>query len=445
MASKTAKSIENAKAYILGLEVRTGDADTHGARAFHFADLGGMSLNADEARQFSDCVEQLHSAFRGDGLLDKRSVESWFQEAILTAVNLQKESAGPIERRVGQVLRELERKMSVPASTWEVHVPVDGLSLQGLPISFGKVRFRVGDETYRRKIKREVKQVATISPDSPSVKKNFSEAALTAFDENWQGRPVAHLKVKAITSAAAQAKGLKELQATIDVINFFSDILIDTGNGGRVYLPGDTARGKAFSMACQFSHSGACIGNNLNHYLVGAKSAFLLSKETANKLKKFGFGKASAILKKQDKSEWERRILSALQWAGRATSNQIVNEEISEKTGVRREEAFLLYAVALESLIVEGSEITYKFSTRGAHLMGSSHADRKHIRTRLKSLYNLRSKIVHSGLSEISDKELAEMGMYARTAVFRILKNPKLLNFQKWAEFDDWLENKMLR
>ncbi|MBW3637280.1 MAG: hypothetical protein KY445_12600, partial [Armatimonadetes bacterium] len=46
---------------------------------------------------------------------------------------------------------------------------------------------------------------------------------------------------------------------------------------------------------------------------------------------------------------------------------------------------------------------------------------------------------------KIPAKELAEMEMYAKTAVLRILENPKLLNLQKWAEFDEWLENKMLR
>ncbi len=445
MASKTAKSIEVAKAFILNLEVGTGAANSQRAYTYHFAEIGGLSFDSEEARQFFDCVEQLHSAFTSDSFLDKKSVETWFQEAVLRALDLPQESTTSLEKRVNKILRDLEQKMSVPALTWEVHIPVDGLSVQGLPISFGKVLFRVGDETYKRKIKRDLKQGAAISPDTPSVKKDFSDHAMTSFDENWRGRPVAQVKVKAITSAAAQAKGLKELQTTIDVINFFSDVLIDTGNGGRVYLPGDTSRGKAFSMACQFSDTGSCVGNNLSHYRVGAKSAFLLSKETAKKLNAFGFEKASAVLKKQDKSEWEKQILSALQWAGRATSNRIVNEEISEKTGIRREEAFLLYAVALESLIVTGSEITYKFSTRGAHLMGSTHANRKNISKRLKNLYHLRSKIVHDGLSEVSEKELAEMAMYARTAVTRILKNPKLLGFQTRKEFDEWLEDKMLR
>jgi hypothetical protein len=405
-----------------------------------------MSFNSTEARQFFDCVDQLHEAFCGDNLLDRKSVQNWFQESVLKALDLYNESTIPLNKRVSQVMRGLQEKLSVSPSNWEVHIPVDGLSVQGLPIRFGKVLFRVGNETYKRKIKRELKQVAAISPDTPSVKKDYSDHAMTAFEENWRGRPVAQLEVKAITSAAAQAKGLKELQTTIDVINFFSDVLMDTGNGGRVYLPGDTSRGKAFSMAFQFSDTGSCVGNNLHHYTVGAKSAFLLSKGTSKKLNKFGFSKASAILEKQDKSEWEKRILSALQWAGRATSNRIVNEEISEKTGIRREESFLLYAVALESLILKkGSEITYKFSTRGAHLMGSNHGSRRHIQNRLGKLYGLRSDIVHSGFSDITARELAEMGMYARTAVLRILENPKLLKFQKWAEFDEWLEDRMLR
>ena len=265
------------------------------------------------------------------------------------------------------------------------------------------------------------------------------------FDEYWEGKPVAQVKVFAVTSNAAKAKGLKELQSTLDVINFFSDIIGTTGNGGRIYLPGDSSQGNALSMSHKFSDNGNCIATNVQHYMVGAKSAFLLSKETAKQLKKFGFQNASNLLKKTEKTDWDNRILSALQWAGRATSNRIINERISEETGVRREESFLLYAVALESLLLKkSSEVTYKFSTRGAHLISSNLQGRKKTRDRLVELYALRSSIVHSGLTKISHSDLDDMATLARTGVVRVLMNKKLREFEKWAQFDEWLEDKML-
>ncbi len=79
-----------------------------------------------------------------------------------------------------------------------------------------------------------------------------------------------------------------------------------------------------------------------------------------------GLDRTSEMLKKEAPSEFELRILSALQWAGKASVEP------------RREEAFLLFSVSLESLLLERddkSEIAETLALRLAHLISAPEQD----------------------------------------------------------------------
>ena len=74
----------------------------------------------------------------------------------------------------------------------------------------------------------------------------------------------------------------------------------------------------------------------------------------------------------------EQRITSSAQWAGRATVES------------RPEEAFLLFAIALESLILgskEHSELRYRLALRTAYLLSHSPDARRQIHKDIRQLY----------------------------------------------------------
>jgi len=108
-----------------------------------------------------------------------------------------------------------------------------------------------------------------------------------------------------------------------------------------------------------------------------------------------GFSRISELLSKESPTDLEDRILASVQWAGRA------------QVEPRREEAFLLYAIALESLLLGKdvkSEIAYRLAVRCAHIGGGpALEDKKRVVDQIQSLYDLRSKIVHSGNFLVSD------------------------------------------
>jgi hypothetical protein len=141
------------------------------------------------------------------------------------------------------------------------------------------------------------------------------------------------------------------------------------------------------------------------------------------------------MLNKSQRNEIEERIISAMQWAGRATVED------------RNEEAFLLYAIALESLIMErgpSAELNFRLIHRIAHLLGTDFESRKNIRERTKELYKIRSKIVHTGSFEVSDSDLQYMRLFTKECIARILTGKEFETFEQDQQLIDWFDDRLL-
>ena len=125
------------------------------------------------------------------------------------------------------------------------------------------------------------------------------------------------------------------------------------------------------------------------------------------------------------------RVRSSIHWAGRAV-------------GQRPETAFLYRAIALESLILgsgseEKSEITTRLAYAVTHLLGEWR-----IRTRkdtvkdIKSLYSVRSKIVHSGDYEVEIKHQWLLREYIIRCILRILSQRQFDQMRASDDLDEW-------
>jgi hypothetical protein len=124
-----------------------------------------------------------------------------------------------------------------------------------------------------------------------------------------------------------------------------------------------------------------------------------------------------------------------LQWAGRASIEE------------RKEEALLLFIVALESLLLDNAEnqqLRYRFAVRGAHLLGGNLKSKTEICGALKHLYDLRSAVVHSGSTDISDSDRDTARHFAGRAIFRVLATEPFSTMTTEEEFAGWFEDQVL-
>lgn len=145
--------------------------------------------------------------------------------------------------------------------------------------------------------------------------------------------------------------------------------------------------------------------------------------------------KLDGALMRNPRRDIDELLISAVQWAGRATVE------------LRREEAFLLSAVALESIVLpEGDprELSYRLRIRTAHLLGDSVKERDEISTEVNDLYVIRSKIVHKGFCQVTDAERNRMKAVVTQVIFRILRSRTVAKLSSRKEFARWFEAKVL-
>lgn len=317
-------------------------------------------------------------------------------------------------------LRELKTGLLEKPKSWDLILPVDGLAPSGLPITVGKTRFVHVDDAWLSEIKKRAADliVESASPGSASFADKLSQDI-----EVLKGRSVGMLSVTAVDSDAAIQFAKNNLQTTLDAINFFSS---REGIGGWVFLPGDAMPQTELVLA--FCEDGRLTPSFRR---AGPKRMVPLNQLASRK----GFTSVSGILAKDAPSDIEERLLASLQWAGRA------------QVEARREEAFLLYAISLESLLLARetkTELSHRLAVRCAHLGGGTLADKTRIVSNIQALYDIRSKIVHSGNFVINDEDLELIREYAVLTIFIILDTEPFRSMGSVRQLEEWFDNQLL-
>ncbi len=369
--------------------------------------LDTMMLDEPDSSALYGCLLDLHKAVpHGRDAISLRAVELAVHEAILKAFSALQETSLAFDGRLTSALVELRRiLLQAPKQFW-IHLPVAGLVLSELPKKVGSIEFYKGASL-------------------------ISQVPLVAQTQAIAATPYARILVKASDSHAAVEMAVRELRQTCDLLNYFGGVV---GNReARICLPWDA---KAFLAAVGISETEENRLSSFSHQWRGPFIPFslnLLFDEP--RAGHGGFTRALEIISKVTRTSLEDRLLSAIQWAGRATVEE------------RREEAFLLFTVALESLVVSNEDkeqITQRFAIRGAHLIGQHFASRKELYKRLKKLYGLRSAIVHSGSIKVTDADKGTIAYFVRAAIFTMLTLKPFTEMKTVEEFHSWFEDQVL-
>lgn len=137
-----------------------------------------------------------------------------------------------------------------------------------------------------------------------------------------------------------------------------------------------------------------------------------------------GFDRMWHILKMNNPSELQKRLLLAIEWAGQSYN------ELSLPSG------FLKAAIALEILFTHNEKtlinasILSQISEGIALILGNNADDRLRIEKELKRLYSMRSAIAHAGKGDVSEEDLFLIFSYCRNAILTIMTTPSLRDLQ---------------
>jgi hypothetical protein len=396
---------------------------------FSNADEGTISLGAESAEKYRECLSALWEAVSSDEQISLRTVERIFQAAIFEALDIRHKREGDLSVRLQQALQNIESGLTAPLQRFLVFCPINGLALDGLPMRVGNVEFAVfGNE----QLDQFRAAVATHKVDQEQLKIRYDDVEKLGRKKDLFGRVAAAVEVDAIDGGAAESLAIRHLRLAVDVVNFYSDLL--PYNHAHISLPADadTARVVIPKLVVKGTQQ---TNVSINHAWWGRVGELSLTKlwelDTRRKL---GFARLTKLLA-DERNDLEEKIIASIQWAGRATAE------------IRKEEAFVLYAIALESMVLADqnpSELTYRLKVRTAHLLANKTESRRDVFSKIGHLYGIRSKIVHSGRYQVTDADLALLRNITKAALIRICTGEEFMSMRTGKELGEWFQDRVL-
>ncbi len=386
---------------------------------FSISPYGGVELTNEDFRKYRRILDAL-CAITSRTVISRKAIDKKLQAVILKTIDINaREVERSIEKRRKSFFRELQDYIS-PASlrSGTIHIRVAGLDASALPMSFGGITFRVFNHTVLEEHKRQYENLET----REEYKKLYRTLIKEDVEDKLMGDIIAIVPAIATDNEARVLQALVKLGTVVDAMNFYSDILHHPGWARVAIFSNNTTLEPIFGLVDPASYS-------YNPRRVGPQEEFSIKQLLEGRGKEVGSNRLDTLLQEANPNSLSERIIAAIRWSGRAT--------VTEKL----EEAFLLYAIALESLIMEKGktdQVVQRLTTRGAAILSLKAEDTKNNRKELSYLYGIRSRIAHEGSFEVSDADLRVMRNYTKEIIYRVMAKEPFVSMQNEEELFAW-------
>jgi hypothetical protein len=360
---------------------------------------GNLIMRDDLASGYLEALEEMHDIASADETWNKDAIDDLFGKQVLAVATASTDQRPAV---IAEAAKEFAARLNEVPTAWQIDLSVFGANFDLNGLSFGRIAF-IADN-----IRAPYSVPGLIEP-------NIDTAFL-----------LARLSVQAINRKTALEKASEIGDQHLNVLNAICADLIPS----RTHLFHVGASVRRFGI----SRSTAATESQPEVRLHTESNAVLLSCADCDAfLKKRGGAKASELL--LSSNTFAGRVISALETAGEAC--------IELKT----HRAFLLHAIALESAVLgrqTQSEIGYQLSARVAHLLGVDLDSRRNIAKTVNKLYGLRSKIVHTGETEIAASDLEMIRFLCMNTLYALLSLKPFANMTSVDELEQWFRDRML-
>ncbi len=393
-------------------------------------DLGNLTIWDEEVLPYENCIRELVEAVNDrDVVVSERTAENAVQQVILKSldvINANQNKAFP--QRLQESLGDFKKRFTSGPVQWDVYLEVVGVRLQNASFLFGHVRFLPPGPDTMRLLKRSFYSI--LLANKSISKMAYARLYRKQLQRHFSSGAVAWIQVKAHDAEIARTKAGQILDLALETLNFWSLVVHPRGLRARAYRPGNgTQWVHTFSLSVERNQRFQIdLGSS------GSWDFFDLASLSGDQATSTGLTRFSQILRQTKPNAFEERLIAAVRYAGRASTQEI------------REESFLQHAIALECLLgdKETNEITYKLATRCAHLIGTTPDKRKEIASDIKKLYGVRSKIVHSGRTDMTDLQLSKLRVYVRLALIGVLIGKEFEEIKTVEQWIEWFDSKIL-
>ena len=358
---------------------------------------GELVLLDELADAYFSALEALSPKANEDSPYSKESIDS----ALTDALRQLAESSGPSERARRSATDLFIAELTKPSSTYLARISVFGLDPGCDGLAFGRLAF--SRETFTLRV------------------------SVAGFIEGVP-RPVttASLEVEGADKLSAQKRAERIVDQHLAVLNAFCsdpypshiDLTRFSSNMHRVNL---------YAVSAKDEEPDDLHGTSF----LGART--FSRQEFESKLSLKAATRLSELITTH--TSLADRVISSLATAGAACTEAVPQQ------------AFLLFAIALESVILGGerqSELSSQLAIRTALLLGGTLASRRRIRDTVRNLYDLRSRIVHSGESSVALAEVGRLRSLTLSTIFKLATHADFAVMQDSAQLDAWFIDQML-
>lgn len=388
---------------------------------FFRRDEGTLFFSPPESIEYSQIVSRLVKGYAKSEDLSRRTIERHFQNAIFDALDVKSTRGGSFEHRLKEAVQMLHTTLSEKPTSHLCYIPVGGFAPDSFPSQIGPLRFVILNQSHVRRLSRGATPNNQTDTDRRSALAHLKEP-------DFRNRQYGMVKVLARDFDAAMYLARRETRRVLDILNFFASL--SPFIHGWAFLAGEAASVKTAAPALRADGL-----LSVRYGVAGPLQAFSLKVLKDTRPLRRGLRRALKLLRDRPRFELADVLLASIQWAGRAAVEP------------RREQAFVLYVVALETIILPASdqrELAYRLRIRTAQLLEVRPEQRDELCNTIKRLYEIRSKIVHSGSYDVTDEDLAQLEVIVRRAILRIIHHRAICRFKRPKELDNWFERKVL-
>jgi hypothetical protein len=357
------------------------------------------------------CADHAVGLILSDGTFGERFSRGFISEKInrliLTLLGVaDQELLASTTENVKSLVKELE---AIPVLQWTTILPIANLVLKIPPLVVGRVTFALADKALMDSMFSAFSEIneATLSPQV--VKDHGAKAISELLQNRYLNRAVATVTVEAADQKSGLQHGEKEIEHSLNALRFYGRAVMK--NDARLYKMFIGPEGTIFTG----SYTTICFvpkqQYNLPSRLTGYSYPYVVDAESHDLMKKLWLSDLSKILAKHEseRTAFEKLLVTAVDLFG------IAMDQASPR------EAYLNFVTSLESLLLKEKEPRGLLAERVAIIVGETSDARQRLFKYMEQIYDFRSKIVHSGLADVTEEDLGLVSTIAFQAIARLI------------------------
>jgi hypothetical protein len=395
---------------------------------FSHKDYGVITLFGEDGRKYYKLIATLLAPMRG--ALSKNSAADVVHTVLFKTIDIRKENQSrSAESRANEAIDIARAFLSSPPAKWISCFPILGIKPPKEPWHFGDVVLIDINAKEAKGVLDHADRITETTKHSREVIEQLKTERHKQLVENHPEQAFALVTTQAIDVEAALEIARRKLRFFLDCLNFGVDCFQGTSGAHSFSDTEALRRNFETSLTLKGDFSFAYFSSQMIDGTIPMAAELFRQKIDSDP----GLRRLFELLALGRLSAHQRRVLTAIHWAGRAAVEN------------RIEDSFLFRAIALESLILGRSdtELTNRLAMSIVHLVGEFFNSRKDGVATIKRLYKERSKIVHSGTYEVAKPDAATLRRIVIQCFLKVLTAEGFQKMNGENDLDEWFEAAM--